>query len=169
MGSTVIACGVLIGRRLRPLKIRFPRLEHPAQCWQQKGQRSQRHGRPAECSSSGRRRTCPSTGAGKFPAMRAACCSMVRRYACFHMRHMYLICSRVLPWPCPEHEENIVMEVSCTVCDFEACQNILQRTSAAMLACNSPEKLAREQDFHLPRFQAVVHRVSTISGFSADS
>ena len=94
---------------------------------------------------------------------------VVRRYACFHMRHMYLICSRVLPWPCPEHEENIVMEVSCTVCDFEACQNILQRTSAAMLACNSPEKLARGQDFHLPRFQAVVHRVSTISGFSADS
>ena len=54
---------------------RVSSIQHNA--WQQKGQRSQRHGRPAECSSSGRRRTCPSTGAGKFPAMRAACCSPV--------------------------------------------------------------------------------------------
>jgi hypothetical protein len=32
---------------------------------------------------------------------------------------------RVLPAPCPEHEENIVMELPCTDCDFEGCQNKL--------------------------------------------
>ena len=41
---------------------------------------------------------------------------------------------RVLPYPCPEHEENIVMEVPCTDCNFEDCQNKLMPQVAAARA-----------------------------------